>query len=843
MTAAIAAACLIAAVPGLLQRRFGVVRARLAAAVALAILFVGALNPTRDTEVETPGQVVAVTTGPGTDVAVAELQRIIGPGAELAVVEGDEPIAQRAARAWLSAKGDGRAVTLAVVWTGPFARPDVVEPLGVDAVALSGTPAPPIEPEACQVMAIGPFEVERPAGLEIRVAGAPIGTAGRLIVRGPQGETVHEEDLPSDQLAGGSAARSTFTPAASGVHRFRLELEVAGTRLEGEGSFDVAPAQRVWVIGRGARPLAAALKVQGVITEWAEEVPDDLSDVRVLVLSDAQDTATQERLARFADDGGGVLLVGGVTGGALPSPGEPLDALLPVSAPPRAAALPGGAPGPGGTGDGDPESAEPDTPPPANAENVPPPPSQPDTPPPEPEVEQPKAAPEQPESTASGDTSRAQLVEGPEVEVDRRTVAMTLVIDRSGSMSLPRDGISKMGYAIASAQKTAEALKEGDLIAVVTFGRTGVVELPLTPVTEREMIQKTLGGLRAMNETTLLADGLNKARRALSNCDVAVRHIVVISDGEIYDADNAALVAHAALKDRVTVSLIQIGGERYARGQTIARLGGGKFYAADTAKEIPRLVSAEVTAALGKVGRKPGGQDKTETTDPKKEETPEQPPEEEPNQPPEEPEPPDTPEPQEEMTPSEPEQPTALTVHAVQDSPLLAPLPSDGVFPTVGGVLPVEARPEAQVLLVARQGDEGVPLLAFANRGLGKVGVWTSGLMGEWGGAWRDDADFPARLAQWVSSMMPPLEAPAPGDLLAEAGLTPVAPVAADREALRLLTGEELRPVQEFVPPGPQTTTRIESRAPEIAGLAMLALVLMVVVEWLIWRGRALRTT
>ena len=79
--------------------------------------------------------------------------------------------------------------------------------------------------------------------------------------------------------------------------------------------------ERGWfVVGDGATQLAEALAVQGMAVEAAEEVPADLQESDVVVALEPLDAPQQERLARFVDDGGGLFLVGAVTGGMTADP-------------------------------------------------------------------------------------------------------------------------------------------------------------------------------------------------------------------------------------------------------------------------------------------------------------------------------------------------------------------------------------------------------------------------------------------------------------------------------------------------------------------------------------------
>ena len=170
-----------------------------------------------------------------------------------------------------------------------------------------------------------------------------------------------------------------------------------------------------------------------------------------------------------------------------------------------------------------------------------------------------------------------------------------------------------------------------------------------------------------------------------------------------------------------------------------------------------------------------------------------------------------------------------LAVRAVADSPLLEPAPEAG-YPDLFGILPVRGRADAQVLLVA--GAEGVPLLAFANRGLGKIGVWTADLLGGWGRAWRQAEAFPAWLAQWVQHLAPALPA-SPPELLDDRHLSPTAPLPREVLALNRLTHGRVSALSEYPPPGPGQRIRVSSLAPDHALFGLLALLVLVLAEFL----------
>jgi Mg-chelatase subunit ChlD len=785
-------ACLLLALPALLGRRGGPRSVRIAGVLAAGAVAVGALDPRRDVAIEQPLFVVAVPTA----AAGAELEALrarLAPGAQLEVASQGGLI-ERASAAALR-DGVRARVLPVVVWTGPFAIPAARGPAPL---ALSAAPPPALEPDECRAAPLAPLAARRPALLEVHAHGA---LRCRVEVRAADGAVLVERSGPMPEEGPFAVV---LAPQRAGAHALRIELEAGGTRVTGRGSLAVAAARKVLVVGADAAAHAAVLAVQGHDVQAAAALPDELADVAVLVLTERLPADAQQRAARFVDDGGGLFLVGGASGGALPRDDEPLHALLPVNWKPPA---PRDAPGGGGEGRG--EGAPPtQAAPPTEPQPTPPPP---DAPP------------------VTGRTEGAQPAGEAEVEVERRSIAMVLVIDCSASMEhIVIGDRSRIDYAKASAYETAAELEEGDEVAVVAFGINGQIVLPLTPVAERARIKDTLEGLRATQNETRVKEALRLTReRVLAASRAAVKHVVVITDGEIHDVDLGGSQEALRLRQAgATVSLIKIltsSDELSRNAPDIARYGGGTFYRASSPSTVPRLVSLEVKRALGKVGRapRPGGAEPGAA-----------PPEPRDRQPQRDPIP-DPPQPQPEPQPQAPADAGWLAVRAVTRTPLLEPLPHDG-FPPVGGILDAAARPEARVLLAA--GDDGVPLLVFANRGLGRVAAWCADFAGEWGQRWREDPAFPGRLAAWVEALSPPLAAAAPADCLEERTLEPLAPVRAERTFLEEWSGAPPGALADWTPPPPGQTIATRGQAREYAGLGLLAMLLLALFEFAVLR-------
>jgi hypothetical protein len=183
-------------------------------------------------------------------------------------------------------------------------------------------------------------------------------------------------------------------------------------------------------------------------------------------------------------------------------------------------------------------------------------------------------------------------------------------------------------------------------------------------------------------------------------------------------------------------------------------------------------------------------------------------------------------------------------VVAVAESPLLAPAPQP-TWPALGAVAANRATADATTLLAARDAA-GSAVLAYGNRGLGRVGCFAAELFGPAGDAFRAEPAFPARLAQWVTAVLPAQQLAAPQSLLFAVELSPVVPTPAEQRALAALGGAPTVDPQE-VALQRDPTEIAHGHAPQVpaaAGWLLLGFVALAALErWTatraLRRGRA----
>ena len=743
-----------------------------------------------------------------------------------------------------SASDQRTAMLLAAARTGPMAHElelwweassrgasAAMRALGAQAVAPMGLP---FAPEDVRIRATTLLRVDRPVMFEVEVVGLTGDLPAELAV--PDGVAA---GFRESVTVGAQPTTVAFTPTRAGAFEVTLHIAVGEHQVRASGAFVVAEPDEILVVDPSG-VAAAALRAQGERVRESSSWPTDWREHHRIVLGRALPVEQQLALGRAVDDGTGLFVLAGAFG----DEGMPIRELLPVRPLPAEPEI-GIAEGPGRAAGDNPKTDPPKDgdsgkPPkeqvkPNPAENIPPA-SKPDQTPPRP-------------PDAVGDTEGAKPVSKDPVEVDRHSVAMVIVVDRSESMGEEvRDGLTKMSFAKTSALRTAQALDAGDRVGVISFGNRNEsrVELPMTDAMDGEAVRAGIEKLADRREYTFLLSAVRQAHAMLRDERVAVKHVVVITDGEFRDQTLALRREASQMRatGKITLSIISIIDDLTqpgfkVRAQQIAREGGGLFLATANASAVPVIVSSEVSRALSRVGRQPRKQGNdgggSEPTQPSQQPDKPEPDKPEPDKPePDKPEPdkpePDKPEPDKpDKQPESPETPAEmpeavkrLPVRAVTESPLLLPEPEE--WPSLGSAVRSVAPLEARVLLVA--GDDGWPLLAFVNRGLGRVGAFAAELGGENGREFREAEAFPGWLAQWLAATTCAVESTESRDLKERGEVMPPTTVPADIRWLREVSGSEVAQVsgQHMLTrhDGKQAVEQVAELAPWLIGVLLL---------------------
>jgi uncharacterized membrane protein/uncharacterized protein YegL len=181
-----------------------------------------------------------------------------------------------------------------------------------------------------------------------------------------------------------------------------------------------------------------------------------------------------------------------------------------------------------------------------------------------------------------------------ETDKERQSVAMVVVLDRSGSMAG-----SKMDLAKEATKAPLSLLKEDDYFGVLTFDYNFQWAVKIDEVKNREDMRATISKIVATGNTNIYP-ALREAYEQLQQSKGETKHIILLSDGQTPAEDFKGLAAEM-LKNKITVSTVAVtaASDRVLM-ENIATWGGGRAYYVDNPQNVPQIFQDETELAAGK---------------------------------------------------------------------------------------------------------------------------------------------------------------------------------------------------------------------------------------------------
>jgi len=276
------------------------------------------------------------------------------------------------------------------------------------------------------------------------------------------------------------------------------------------------------------------------------------------------------------------------------------------------------------------------------------------------------------------------------------SVAMAIVMDKSGSMSAQEGGVLKMRLAAEAAARAAELINDDDDITIIGYDTELVDQIGPFPGRDRQRFIPEILRIAPGGGGIYVYESLIEARRVLSQSDKRSKFIILLADGS--DAENqsgARELAQQMRAENITLSVVAIGdGSDVPFLKEIARIGGGRFHLTDQAANLPTIFTEETALAQRSYV--------VEQT---------------------------------------------VLPRAGASSPMLSGIEA---VPALLGYIATTPKPAAQVILWANETD---PLLAAWQYGLGRAVAFTSDATGRWARLWVAWDAFPkfwAQVARWT---------------------------------------------------------------------------------------------
>lgn len=287
----------------------------------------------------------------------------------------------------------------------------------------------------------------------------------------------------------------------------------------------------------------------------------------------------------------------------------------------------------------------------------------------------------------------------------KQAVAMSIVMDRSGSMSVQVDSLrTKMDLANAGAAAAIETLGDIDSVSIIPVDSSAHTrDFPQQSIgNNRGALLSRVRTIESMGGGIYVRNGLEAAILQLDSDERLTKHIILFADAA--DAEQKEGCLDLLLKARsggVTCSVIALGTNTDPDAnflREVARVGNGSINFTTSPTDLPRLFAQDTLL----VARQNFIEEVTATA----------------------------------------AQPGLLG---------LGQLPRND-FPTIEGYNLTYLRPDATVAVVTVDENQA-PVLAFAYRGLGRTAAYTGQIGGEYGTSlvgWEAFAGFSAGLARWL---------------------------------------------------------------------------------------------
>lgn len=183
-------------------------------------------------------------------------------------------------------------------------------------------------------------------------------------------------------------------------------------------------------------------------------------------------------------------------------------------------------------------------------------------------------------------------------KLDLPSLALMLVIDKSGSMSDGMFGTTRLELAKEAAMRAAEVLTPNDQVGVIAFDDAAKWVVNLQKAEDVEAIQNQIGTIRPGGGTAFFT-ALYEATYALMNAQAQQKHIIFLTDGEAGDTDYLQLCDIMQQND-ITLTTVAVGsGADQATLRTLAQQGGGRAYAANEFDNLPKIFTKETYLVSG----------------------------------------------------------------------------------------------------------------------------------------------------------------------------------------------------------------------------------------------------
>ena len=172
-------------------------------------------------------------------------------------------------------------------------------------------------------------------------------------------------------------------------------------------------------------------------------------------------------------------------------------------------------------------------------------------------------------------------------------MSMVMVIDHSTSMGDGNGYASNLDLAKAAAASALENLRDTDKVGILGFSDEFSWNSPLSLISDRQAVEDAIFSIPLAGGTSIYP-ALKEAVDAMEKDDSAIRHIILLTDGQDGYKNYEDLLERI---NRAGISLSTVSvGQSADRGllKSLADSGNGRYYHTDVSESLPRIFAKEV---------------------------------------------------------------------------------------------------------------------------------------------------------------------------------------------------------------------------------------------------------
>lgn len=179
-------------------------------------------------------------------------------------------------------------------------------------------------------------------------------------------------------------------------------------------------------------------------------------------------------------------------------------------------------------------------------------------------------------------------------------ISISLIIDKSGSMSSGNGEVSKLTLAKEAAMNALDSLRESDEINVIAFDDTYQNVVEMQSASNIKNIKEMIGGITVGGGTSIYP-ALEQGYKAQLNSKGKIKHIILLTDGEdSFSLSNYTSLVNDIKNEGITLSTVSVGEDaNESLLQALANEGSGRYYHTDKYTDIPRIFAREVLLSAG----------------------------------------------------------------------------------------------------------------------------------------------------------------------------------------------------------------------------------------------------